>query len=99
MDVLCKRSAGGQITTGGNLQSEITKSYYTALSELDQRLWKLVVIVSNDERGRFVKTEAYYVIDLSMAHLLQVVLSNIQKVPFYKRGFFLWTLLPPANEV
>ena len=68
MDVLSKRSAGGQITTGGHLQSEITQSYYTVLSELDQRLWKLVVIVSDDEWDRFVKTESYlryYVINLS----------------------------------
>ena len=67
------------------IPSEITQSYYTALSELDQRLWKLLVIVSDDEWSCFVKTEAYlryYVINWSMAYLLQVVLSNIQKVPF-----------------
>ena len=68
MDVLSKKSAGGLITSGGHLQSEITQSYYAALSELDQRLSKLVVIVSDDEWGCFVKTETdprYYVINLS----------------------------------
>ena len=73
MDVLSKRSAGGQITTGSHLQSEITQSYCTALSELDQRLWKLLIIVSYDERGRFVKPETdlrYYVTNLCNRHHL-----------------------------